>query len=239
MKNNFAVGFILLLIFFALVPFGCASSQSEEDLELTNLLFGNWKGENKESLSFRADGTFIDTLFIEVPHVACVFIPEFIFEGTFLVTNRELLFTNVKVLFSKTAETNPEIPFHRFINRRTISLLDNELFLQEIQRMIPQQKFEKQPHGYWKAENHAIVYSAEDKIFSFTKVSLLFNFNLQSESCERKIEFGNGFTVPVLESKFEYASNRINFSAMPDVMALFKDDHWLWFIHDPVRFVKN
>lgn len=240
LRNNFAIIFrSLLLLTFASALVSCKSFQTGEDIDLTKRLTGNWRAEDRESIIFFDYGKFIDSLFIEVPHVADVFIPEFIFEGKFIVINSEIIFSEVKVIYSKAAETTPDISFHRMINRRTISFVDNELFLQEIQKFYPKQSYEKIANGKWECGNSAVVFQSDKNSFSFMNAKISFSFNDAEKTCERKLEFENDYSEADVHSSFEYHSNRINFTALKDVMALFKDAYWLWFIDDPIRFIKQ
>lgn len=228
-----------LLIAASFFIHGCSAAQTKGDRELTQKLIGNWIDEKVESLSFYADRKFVDTLFVELPHVPDDYIPEFIFEGTYTVTNRELIFDDVKVNYSKAAETSPEISFHKTINKRTISFMDDELFLQEIQIYFSENEFRKSPKGKWNADNAIVVYSSAKQNFEFAKAVYEYDFNLDNKSCRRKITFDIDYHEPEINSEFSYESNRLNFTTMPRVMAIFEEDHWLWFMRDPVRFTKR
>lgn len=230
---------LLLLLTISILAGACSSTQTKEDGELTQRLLGNWIDEKRESISFYAEGKFVDTLFIELPHVPDAYIPEFIFEGTFTVTNRELLFKDVKVNYSKAAETSPEISFHKTVSNRTISFVDDELFLQEIQKYFSENEFIKSPNGKWKADNAVVIYSSAKQNFEFAKAVYEYDFKSENNSCRRKIKFDADYSEPEINSGFSYESNRLNFTAMPRVMAVFKEDHWLWFMRDPARFTKR
>lgn len=241
MKNRIANKYFLfpLLLTLSILAGACSSLQTKEDNELAKRLIGNWTGEKRESISFYAESMFIDTLFIELPHVPESYIPEFIFEGKFAVTNRELIFTDVKVNYSKAAETSPEISFHKALNNRAISFVGDELFLQEIQKYFSENEFKKSPNGKWKADNVVVVYFSTMQNFEFAKAVYEYDFNLENNSCRRNINFETDYREPEINSEFSYESNRLNFTAMPRVMALFKEDHWLWFMRDPARFTKK
>lgn len=239
-----------LVLSFFLLFFGCSSKNIiEENFELKKFLQGNWTADNYESLSFNLDGSFTDTLWQRIPYQKSrPAFPLYIVKGKYKVEGNKIHFYDADFMDVRATAEKEKIVFAEIIYPRNVVIDGEDIFLQRISLLHPNDEGQHKLKGEWETKNWICAYLPnEENVFRSGMINEIFSF-IDSSKCiyERDYLFDSGQKDLYFTTKYDYDKPRIYFHNKELEMAGFlgslvgmENGKMIFYHSDAVLFKKN
>jgi hypothetical protein len=210
MKN---INISITLLLFVFIFIGCSEDNivdpSNDDL-IQNNIVGHWKFNDYRSLTFLADGTFIDSMFIESTQSNLT--PQNIVVGKYFIKNSILDFSELRLDYSifPTIITSPsEFGFVQHYDMYKISFEDNNLKMQAAKIFEKDNSNSTVLKGKWNSYQWVATYiTADDPEQNGGKLEESFNFMPDSNICEYSSRYSFETTAKADSNKiYSYSYN--------------------------------
>ena len=174
---------------FVLILIGCSEDNivntSNDDLIQINLI-GNWKFNEYRSLTFLADGTFIDSMLLETS--SSILKPQNIVVGKYFIKNSILDFSELKLdysIFPTLINSPTEFGFVQHYDIHRISIEDNKLRMQVVKIFEKDNSNSTILKGKWNSYQWVATYiSVDDPKLNGGKLEESFDFMPDSNICK-------------------------------------------------------
>ncbi len=191
---------------------------SLEDEVLNQRLIGSWKAKNYETLTFNPDGTFIDTLWADIPYTSTVYAPVYVIEGNYSVKNGLLNFYDATFTYVRAAADKFALQYYSILYPRYVRMDSDDMFLQ-VTPVLSSRNDSTLLNGEWEMTNWICVYNKNyDPQIVGGKIKESYNFVSSELKCNynRTYFFDAGVENISIISAYTYEHPRINFQT-PDL----------------------
>ncbi len=223
---------LLNLILLSLFSINCKDNVvvPSEDEVTTGKIIGTWKYPNYEIITFKSDGSFIDTslaLFTDKYET------HYVLKGKYTVNNSIIYFTDVSLVYCKAADNSTVISFSTTIDPKAISFKNDQLNLESVKILEPKDN-SSTLNGKWEVLSWIGYYenSSQPKYNGGQmKETYIFNKDSMTYVYQNEFLFYTSMSSGSISSKYNYNNSQLDFGYPLYFRVEYKNNKMYWYYY--------